>query len=413
MKKGIVLLSVACLVFSFCVSNAMAAHPKEYKLAVLLPLTGVFAGVAETQKDGVLLAVDEINSQGGLSMPWGKVMVKPMVADEEAKIDVALRRFRYMVDQGANAVTGQSFSPIASAINAAVKKNPMPYVPCCMMAVSQYKKNSLAKAAFGGGFSSWTVGFMDGAAAINTLHKKRIYFLARSDSWGYGIRDGVYAAAKKYGGKIVGYDEVAKGTNDFTTILEKVKNAHPDVFISAQFAGDAVALLKQCYQMGLNKQMTIFNAWMTNVVAKGIPPEALEGVYSMHFFYWNMKGWPEADVVKAATAYTNRYRQKYGMPPDSYATIAYLGVKELFRLVQKAGDFSADAVARALAQNRSFMSVKGPGVWRKDHEPIYKNAGYLVRGKAPKDSKSKWDLFDVVGSQGGEAVFPTLKSLGY
>ena len=413
MKKCIVLLSVMCLVLTFCVTNTMAAHPKEYKLAVLLPLTGVFAGVAKTQKDGILLAVDEINSQGGLSMPWGKVKVKAMVADEEAKIDVAIRRFRYMVDQGANAVTGQSFSPIASAINGAVKKNPMPYVPCCMMGIDQYKKGNLAKANFGGGFSSWTVGFLDGAAAINTLKKKRIYFLGRSDSWGYGIRDGVYAAAKKYGGKIVGYDEVAKGTADFTTVLEKVKNAHPDVFISAQFAGDAVALLKQCYQLGLNQKMTIFNAWMTNVVAKGIPTEALEGVYSMHFFYWNMKGWPEASVVQAAKAYTDRYRKKYGTPPDSYATIAYIGVKQLFRLVQKAGSFSADAVARALAQDRKFESVKGTGIWRKDHQPIYKNAGFLVRGKAPKDRTSKWDLFDVVGSQGGEAVFPSLQVLGY
>lgn len=318
-----------------------------------------------------------------------------------------------MVDQGANAVTGQSFSPIASAINEAVKKNPMPYVPCCMMGIDQYKKNNLSEATFGGGFSSWTVGFMDGAAAINTLDKKRIYFLGRSDSWGYGIRDGVYAAAKMYGGKIVGYDEVAKGTSDFTTVLEKVKAAHPDVFISAQFAGDAVALLKQCYQMGLNQKMTIFNAWMTNVVARGIPPEALEGVYSMHFFYWNMKGWPEADVVQAAKSYTEKYEKKYGMPPDSYATIAYIGVKQLFRLVQKAGSFSADAVAHALAQDRKFQSVKGAGVWRVDHEPIYKNAGFLVRGKKPQNRTSKWDLFDVVGAQGGESVFPSLQSLGY
>lgn len=318
-----------------------------------------------------------------------------------------------MVDQGADAVTGQSFAPIVNAMNDVVKRYPMPYVPAAMMGADEYKKDVISKGTFGGGFSAWTVGFMDGAAAINTLHKKRIYFLARSDSWGYGIRDGVYAAAKKYGGKIVGYSEVAQGTRDFTTILEKVKIAHPDVFISAQFAADAVALLKQCYQMGLNKKMTIFNAWMTNVVAQGIPPEALKGVYSMDYFYWNMKGWPEANVVKAAEAYTAKYRKRYGTPPDSYATIAYIGVKELFRLVQKAGSFNVDAVAKALSQDRKFMSVKGPGFWRKDHEPIFENAGYLVRGKALKDRTSKWDLFDVVGSQGGESVYPSLKSLGY
>jgi hypothetical protein len=80
----------------------------------------------------------------------------------------------------------------------------------------------------------------------------------------------VHAAAKEYGAKIVGYDEVSLGTSDYTTVLQKVRAAKPDVFIAAQFAVDAVALLKQVQQMGLNKVMRIFNAFTTNVVAKGL-----------------------------------------------------------------------------------------------------------------------------------------------
>jgi uracil-DNA glycosylase family 4 len=73
------------------------------------------------------------------------------------------------------------------------------------------------------------------------------------------------------GAEVVGYDEVSLGTGDYTTIIQKVRAAKPDVFISAQFAADAVALLKQCYEMGLNKEMTIFNSFITNVV-KCRPP---------------------------------------------------------------------------------------------------------------------------------------------
>ncbi len=102
---------------------------------------------------------------------------------------------------------------------------------------------------------------------------------------------------KKTAPQIVGYDEVSLGTNDFTTILQKVKAAKPDVFISAQFAADAVALLKQCHQMGLNKEMTIFNSFITNVVAKGLPPEALQGVYSMHYFYYDLAGFEDKEVA--------------------------------------------------------------------------------------------------------------------
>ena len=68
------------------------------------------------------------------------------------------------------------------------------------------------------------------------------------------------------------------GTRQFTV---EVVSRHP------QFAADAVALLKQVQQMGLNKEMTIFNAFITNVVAKGLPPEALENVYAMHYYYFD------------------------------------------------------------------------------------------------------------------------------
>ena len=165
---------------------------------------------------------------------------------------------------------------------------------------------------------------MAGSAAIKNLGKKKIFFLARADSWGWDMRDGAYAAAKENGATIVGYDEVSLGTNDFTTILQKVKAAKPDVFISAQFAADAVALLKQCHQMGLNKEMTIFNSFITNVVAKGLPPEALQGVYSMHYFYYDLAGFEDKEVAASAKEFTDLYRAKYNKPPDAYATIAYV-----------------------------------------------------------------------------------------
>jgi formylmethanofuran dehydrogenase subunit C len=39
--------------------------------------------VAETQKEGALLAIDTINKRGGLNMPGGKVLVEGEVADDE------------------------------------------------------------------------------------------------------------------------------------------------------------------------------------------------------------------------------------------------------------------------------------------------------------------------------------------
>jgi ABC-type branched-subunit amino acid transport system substrate-binding protein len=413
MKKFLILFSI----FVFCgvlgSGNAPAADPDKIKVGILLPLTGTFAMVAETQRDGALLAVDMVNKKGGLNMPWGKVKVEGVVADDEAKQDVGVRRYRYMVTEGVKGVGGQTWAPLAYAINAMVLKDPMPYFPVCVMAKEAFLKGKLADSTFATAFSPWTVGYMAGQAAVKTLSKKRIFFLARADSWGWDIRDGVYAAAKEFGATIAGYDEVSLGTSDYTTVLQKVRAAKPDVFISAQFGGDAVALLKQVQQMGLNKEMTIFNSFITNVVAKGIPPQALEGVYAMHYFYYDLADFEDQGVAKSAKEFTELYQAKYKTPPDSYATIAYTAYTEMFRGFEAAKSFEPKKVSAALmANNGQFTSVKGSARWREDHSAVYKYAGFLVRGKGT-ERKGEWDLFKVMGYQGGDSVMPTLKSLGY
>ena len=394
--------------------GAQAYAADKVKVGILLPLTGTFAAVAETQKEGALLAIDTINKRGGLNMPGGKVLVEGEVADDEAKQDVGVRRYRYMRDEGVKGLGGQTFAPLAYAINSLVGKDPLPYYPVCVMSKEAFQKGKLSDSTYATAYSPWTVGYMAGQSAIKTLGKKKIFFLARSDSFGWDIRDGVYAAAKEFGAEIVGYDEVSLGTSDFTTVLQKVRAAKPDVFISAQFAADAVALLKQVQQMGLNKETTIFNAFITNVVAKGLPPEALENVYAMHYFYYDLANFADKEVAKSAKEFTDLYRAKYGRPPDAYAAIAYIAYMEMFRGFEEAKSFDPAKVSGIMrANNGNFNTLKGPARWREDHAAEYKYAAFLVKGKGAKDQKNEWDLFNVINAVGGEQVMPSLKSLGY
>ncbi len=414
MKKSFALVAMLVSCGIFGQSAARADEPSKIKVGILLPLTGTFAAVAETQRDGALLAVETINKRGGLSMPWGKVKVEGVVEDDEAKLDVGVRRYRYLASQGVKGVGGQTWAPLAYAVNSVVAKEPMPYFPTCVMAKDAFMKGKLAGSTFSAAYSPWTVGYMAGKAAIKDLGKKRIFFLARADSWGWDMRDGATAAAKEFGAEIVGYDELSLGTSDYTTTLQKVRSAKPDVFIAAQFGGDAVALLKQVQQMGLKKEMTIFSAFMTNVVAKGISPEALDGVYAMHYFYYDLTGFPDQDLVRSAKEFTDLYRAKFNAPPDSYAVIAYTAFMEMFRGFEAAKSFDPAKVTSALmANNGQFSTIKGPSRWREDHAAEYKYAAFLVKGKSPSDRKNEWDLFTVMSSLGGESVLPPLKSLGY
>lgn len=413
MKRFQILIISLLMLLAFYPAFSLAANPTEFKLGIMTSFTGPFAAVAETQKQGVLLAVDQINKKGGLSMPWGKVKVTTIIADDEQKLDVGVRRFRELVAQGINGLVGQVWNPLAMAINEEAKITPIPYFPICVPALKSFEKGNMAEATFSVAFTPWSIGYLSGDAVINTLKKKRIFYLSRSDLWGSTIYDGLKVAVKKFGGEIVGDAELPVGTVDFTAVINKVKAAKPDVFISAQFGGDAIALLKQSYELGLYNETTMFNTWITNVVAKGIPPKALAGLYALQYFYWDMTGFADKKLVESAKEYSTAYREKWGTPPDAYATIAYVATDLLFKGVEKAGSFDAKKVNKAVMETREFQTVKGPVSFRKDHEMVSKYAAFMVKGKAPEEKKGEWDFFKVMGYYGGDEVLPSLQSLGF
>ena len=414
MKKRTFLSTIlwACLILNPVLSSA-ADNPKEFKLGFITSLSGTFAAVAETQKKGVLLAVDQINAKGGLNMPWGKVKVEVITKDDEAKLDVGVRRFRELIAEGANGVTGTTWNPMAAAFNEECKITPIPFFPGCVPAIDSFKKGNMADCTFSVAFTPWSIGYLGGAIISKNLDKKKIYSLSRADSWGKTIREGLAEALKVYGGEVIGVSESPQGTIDYTSFINKAKSMKPDVFYNDFFAGDSIASFKQAYELGLYKTSTMFSAFITNVVGSGIPENALAGLYALIYYYYDLSNFEDRDVATRAKEYTEAHMKKWGEPPDAYGTIAYIACELMFKGIEKAGSFDAKKVSKAIMDSKDLSSVKGPVFFREDHEMVSKYAAFLVKGKEPKEKKGKWDLFKVEGYFGGEAALPPLKMLGF
>jgi len=127
-----------------------------------------------------------------------------------------------------------------------------------------------------------------------------------------------------------------------------------------------------------------------------------------------MTGFKDAAVVKAANDFTQRFRKEYGYPPDPYSAMAYTGTMEALRGVALAQSTDPDAVAAALMKSPRFDTMKGPGTWRADHQPIFRYGAFVVVGKGAKERKDpKWDLVRIVDVYSGEDYLPPLAVLGY
>jgi ABC-type branched-subunit amino acid transport system substrate-binding protein len=412
MKKWIVLW-VGVLVFSSAISWA-AENPKVFKLGYLSCFSGVTAAVTETQKKGILLAVDQANERGGLNMPWGKVKIDISIKDDELKLDVGVRRFRELVAEGMNGLTGTLWNPMAAALNEECKLTPMPYFPGCIPALDSFKKGNQAACTFTVAFSPWSIGYASGVSMSKMLGKKRIFHLSRSDVWGTTVREGLAAALKEHGGEVIGLAESPQGTLEFTSVLNKAKSLKPDVLFNDFFAGDAIASIKQAHEIGLNKTAVIFNAWTTNVVGLGIPENALAGLYALQYFYYDVGDKHVGkDVAMKIKEYTDAHIKKWGEPPDNLGTVGYIATQILLQSVEKAGSFDPQKISKVVMEAKEYQTVKGPVRFREDHQAVDQNALFLLKGKSAKEKKGKWDLFKVENVFGGESLLPPLKSLGY
>ncbi len=418
MKRILASLLSIVVVFVVAAGGVLAAgqgeseEPEVFNFGFLSSLSGTFAGVAETQRKSFVLAIEEVNARGGLDMPWGKVPIEYMVKDDEAKLDVGVRRFREMVDADLHALTGGIWNPMSAALNEDMKINPVIYVPGYVPAMDMFMEGNPAVCSFTPTFTPWSIGYIAGKAIVQTLDQRTVFILARADSWGTTIQAGLEAALDEYGGELVGVAETPAGTVDYSAILNNVRAADPDVFFTTMFGGDAIANLKQAYDMGLYDEMVIFNAWTANIVAKGIPAEALEDLYALAWFYWDIEGIEDQALVERTADYSDAYMERWDEPPDNMGTAAYVAAELIIQAVEEAGTFDPAAVAEALMSN-DFDTVKGTISFREDHQPVSPHASILLRGKAPDEREGDWDFFHAIDSHGGDEALPPLSAMGY
>ena len=407
--------SIAALVVVlglFC--PAYGADPDKIKVGLMFGLTGPGSPIGPLQLDGAKLAIKEINAAGGIKMGNRKVPVEFVVRDDENKPDVAIRRYRELLEeQKVQIIVGQTFAPLSGALNKEVKKSPVLYFPVNVVALRMFDKSEIAPSTFAIHGSAYACGYASASYIINNLKLKKIVFFGPAYAFGQDQWAGAKDALAKFGVKAE-YLESPVGTSDFTPYLNKISEMKPDIVMLAHWGVDAIGVLKQANEVGLKKHSKIWFDWMTNAFGSGVPPEALAGVYSLMSWYYDLKGFRDASVVKAADEFAQKYRKEYGYPPDPYSAMAYIGTKQALRAIELAQSTNSAAAAAALMKSPAFDSMKGPGTWRQDHQPLFKYGAFVVVGKGAAERKDpKWDLVKVIGVYTGEDYLPPLSALGY
>ena len=415
-RLGVVFRNVFFFVLILLLPAGMiaAAAPESVKVGLMFGLTGAASPIGPVQLDGAKLAIDEINAAGGIDWGGTKVKVEYVVKDDETKPDVAIRRFRELVNNDkVDVIVGQTFASITGALNKQVKKDPIAYFPVNVVALEMFNSEEIAPSTFAVHGCAYSAGYAGAAYIVDKLGLKDIVFFGPAYAFGTDQWRGAQDAFAKYG-ITAKYLESPVGTSDFTSYLTRIIEMQPEIVMLAHWGTDAINVLKQANETGLNKKTKVWFNWMTNVFGSGVPAEALEGVYSLMSWYHDLSGFADQEIVSQGAAFTEKFQKIYGYPPDPYSAMAYIGTKEALRGLALAQSNDPAAVAKAIMAKPTFDSMKGPGTWRADHQPIFEYNAFVVVGKSAAERKDpKWDLVKVIDAYTGEDYLPSLDMLGY
>jgi branched-chain amino acid transport system substrate-binding protein len=188
--------------------------------------------------------------------------------------------------------------------------------------------------------------------AVQKGWNKAAILYDRGQAYSTGLQKNFREAFTRLGGTIVTEQAYNTGDSDFSTQLNAIVGAAPDVIFVPGYYTDVGNIALQLRKSGSSLPMLGSDGW-TGVQA--ISPEvgkALEGCfYSDHYSV--------EDPSERVQNFLAKYKKKYGVMPDSMAALGYDAANILFAAIERAGSTDPKAIARELAATKNFEGVTG------------------------------------------------------
>lgn len=337
-------------------------------------------------KDATLLAIQEINANGGV---LGK-QLEPIIEDGASDWPTFAEKARKLIQQDGVAVV---FGCWTSASRKAVlpvfeELNGLLFYPV------QYEGLEASPNIFYTGAEP-TQQIIPGVEyLVNELGARSIYLLGSDYVFPRTANLIIKAQLEHLGVTLAGEEYVPLGGTEFSTIIGKIRDAQPDAIFNTLNGDSNVAFFKQFKDAGFTAEtLPVMSVSVAEEEVRGIGPENIAG----HYTAWNYYQTTDTPENKAFVA---AYKAAYGEERVTSDPIeaGYFGVYLWKEMVEKAGSVAVNDV-RAAAQSGEITFRAPEGLVKVD--PENQHTWKIVRiGKINESG-----LIDEVWSS-GEAVRP-------
>lgn len=330
-------------------SQGEQSNTDTVKVGVLLPLSGATASPGEYQLEGMQLAVDYVNANGGIKS-MGGAKVKLVVSDTAGEVETGITEAERLITvENVSAICGPYNSGVAAATAPICIQYGVPYVVVNAVAdnIMQNGANKYVyRTNFGGAdmspFRGLIVDYLGSLTNEGKLDKIAVIYDA--GDWGTSEYESYKAVADERGIEVVVAEAITTNSSDLSSLVNKIKNSGADAVFCGIFLNDAILFSKTMREYNCDVQIVGSGSGFSDakyLEAMGAAAEGVMGTRAFNPSYGTKEG--------AATTFYEEYLASHNnVPMPEETSNGFCGMGTILEALEIAGSAEREAIADAL-----------------------------------------------------------------
>lgn len=344
-------------------ASSEASSDKVFKIGGIGPVTGAAAVYGLAVKNGAQIAVDEINADGGIN----GYQIEFNFQDDEHDAEKSVNAYNTLKDWGVQVLMGTVTSAPCVAVADKTNADNMFQITPSGSSVECAQNPNVFRVCFSDpdqGAASATY------IAENKLAEKISVIYDSSDVYSSGIYEKFAAEAANQGLEIVDAEAFTADSNkDFSTQLQKAKDAGADLVFLPIYYTEASLILKQADTMGYAPKFFGCDGMDGILQVENFDTKLAEGLMLLTPF--------AADAQDELTQkFVTSYKENYGETPIQFAADAYDAIYAIKAAMEEADITPETSVSDTCDKMKEAMlKIKVNGLtgedmtWTEDGEP--------------------------------------------
>ncbi|NPV26797.1 MAG: ABC transporter substrate-binding protein [Firmicutes bacterium] len=367
-SKKLALLLVVALMISFVVGCGGAKAPNQpaasdkIKVGINYELSGGLAMYGTPAKDGILLAIEEVNKAGGV---LGK-QIEPVIVDNKSDNAESTSVAAKLVQEKVVAVLGPATTGKTLAAEPVITQAKIPLITASATAESvtfDPKTNKVRDYMFRVCFIDPYQGKLMGKFVYDNLKLKTAAVLVdTSNDYSKGLAEAFKQSFTGLGGTIIATEGYVTNDKEFKPTLTKILSKKPDFIYVPGYTPEVGPIVKQARELGFTGPMGGGDGWDDPKLAE------LAGLKNLNNTFLT-NSYSVDDPDPAVQKFRAAYKAKYNSEPPAFAALGYDSAMLLFDAIKRAGAVDPAKITQALAATKDFAGVTGKITFDDKHNP--------------------------------------------